>query len=47
MAKEVITFETPEQDEAKKWSAQKIAEGYQVTILFDEDSGIYTCIAIK
>ena len=23
MAKEVITFETPEQDEANKWSAQK------------------------
>ena len=46
-AKEVITFSTYSQEEAKKWAAQKREEGYAVTIQFDQQSGKYTCIAVR
>ena len=45
--KEIITYTTYSQEEAKKWAAQKREEGYAVTILFDQESGKYTCIAVK
>ena len=46
-AKEVITFTTTDREKAKKWAAEKAAAGYSVTVSFDQQSGIYTCIAYR
>ena len=46
-AKEVLTYETNNYTSAKKWALQKTLEGYDVTITYDQETGIYTCIAIR
>jgi hypothetical protein len=40
-------FTTKKKNEAIDWCEQKKSEGYKVTIYYDEDTGIYTCIATK
>ena len=46
-AKEVVTFTTTDVNKAKKWAADKIEEGYAVSISYNQQTGEYTCIAIK
>lgn len=46
-SKEVVTYTTTDSDDAKRWTKKMMNEGYEVTITFDEETGIYTCIAIK
>ena len=46
-SKEIVTYTTPNTDEAKKWATEKIDEGYAVTISYDPQTGIYTCVAVK
>lgn len=45
--KEVITYTTTDADDAKKWMKKKKDEGYIVTVQYDQQTGVYTCIAIK
>ena len=44
---EVITFKTTSEEEAKAWTTNMLFLGYDVTVSYDEDSGVYTCIARK
>ena len=46
-SKEVETHSTSDKEDAYQWSEQKVKEGYTVTIVFDEETGIYTCYAFK
>lgn len=47
LAKEKKTYETANAEDAAKWAVIMEGYGYTVTIYFDEDTGIYTCVAIK
>ena len=46
-AKEKVTFKTQNQEEAIKWAEYMFNQGYEVTVIFDEETGTYTCIAIR
>ncbi len=46
-SKEVVTFTTDNEDEAKHWAKNMTEQGYNVTISFDDKTGIYTCTAMK
>lgn len=46
-SKEVLTHTTTNKAEAYQWAEHKGNEGYTVTIVFDEKTGIYTCYAYK
>ena len=45
--KDVVTFETTNGDEAIEWVEMMTELGYDVSIEFDEDTGLYTLIAKK
>lgn len=47
VTKEKETFTTNDFTKAKAWAFQKELEGYVVTITYDQQSGEYTCIAIR
>ena len=44
-SKLVETHSTSNKEEAYQWAEQKMKEGYTVTVVFDEETGIYTCYA--
>jgi len=46
-SKDVVTYTTTSHDDAYKWADKMSNEGYTVTIRFDNETGIYTCNAIK
>lgn len=46
-AKEVVTHETKDPNEALEWCYTMTEQGYEVIIKFDEETGIYTLTAIK
>ena len=46
LAKEKKTYTTTDPDDAAKWALIMGSYGYTVTIYYDEETGIYTCIAI-
>ncbi len=46
-SKEKLTFVTTDSDKAEAWVKDKIKKGYAVTVTFDQNTGEYTCIAIK
>lgn len=45
LAKDVQTFTTTDHDAAYDWLAKMYANGYHVSVTYDEEKGIYTCIA--
>ena len=45
--KEVETFKTKNREEALKWVKDKEDQGYTVTMTFNQQTGEYTCIAIR
>jgi len=45
--KEKVTFVTKDAKEANEWSTEMTNQGYYVTIIFNQTTGEYTCIAIK
>ena len=45
--KEIVTFSTPDQNEAEAWCKQKMNEGYVVSMIFNQKTGEYDCIAVK
>ena len=46
-AKETVTYTTKDKDKAHAWCADMAEAGYTVYLYFDEDTGIYNCVAIK
>ncbi|MBQ9863725.1 MAG: hypothetical protein IJM33_00135 [Bacteroidales bacterium] len=46
-AKEKVTYTTSDYNKAKAWANQKVIEGYEVTMTFNQQTGEYTCIAIR
>lgn len=46
-AKETVVYTTSSETEAESWTQKKVLEGYKVTVVFDKDTGKYTCIAIR
>ena len=46
-SKEKVIFTTTSEKEAHEWSNNMANLGYSVTITFDQNTGEYTCIAIK
>jgi len=47
LAKEKVTFETGDPEEAARWCMKMEDLGYVVTVTFNEETGVYTCTAIK
>lgn len=45
--KEVVTYKTPSEEDANKWAAHMVANGYSVSIVYDTKSHEYVCTAIK
>ena len=46
-SKVVETYSTSDKDDAYQWAEKKGNEGYTVTVVFDVETGIYTCYAFK
>ncbi len=46
-AKATVTFTTKNEKEAVEWVKTKTLEGYDVTVSFNQQTGEYTCIAVK
>ncbi|MBQ6954996.1 MAG: hypothetical protein IJP80_00045 [Bacteroidales bacterium] len=46
-SKDIVTFTTSSHDDAHKWAIEMADKGYEVSIEFDERTGIYTCTAVK
>ena len=46
-SKEVVTYSTTSEDDAKAWAKKMIDDGYSVEISYDVRTGVYTCTAIK
>jgi hypothetical protein len=46
-SKEVVTYTTTSEDDAKAWAKKMTLLGYDVRISYDDDTGIYTCTAIN
>ena len=47
LTKEKVTYVTNDEDDANKWANKRINDGYIVTITYDDETGEYTCVAIK
>ena len=45
--KETLTFTTKKESEAIAWAKEKVEEGYAVTTTFNQQTGEYTCVAVK
>ena len=45
--KEIVTYTTTSKPDAYNWADNMIAQGYDVTVHFDNNTGIFTCIAVK
>ena len=45
--KETVTFTTKNKQEAYDWCTDMTEAGYTVSLYYDPDTNIYTCIAIK
>ena len=45
--REIVTYSTQDKAEALAWADAMRKAGYDVHIVFDENTGIYTCTAIK
>ena len=46
-SKEKVIFVTKKEQEAQEWASTMTNEGYTVSISYDENTGEYTCVAIK
>ena len=46
-AKEKVTYTTKVKKNAYDWALEKINEGYNVTISFNQETGEYTCVATR
>lgn len=46
-SKEKVVYETSNKKEAEEWAFAMEEAGYSVSVSYDSNTGIYTCIAIK
>ena len=46
-SKEVVTYITTDKKDATAWAHKMFGEGYSVSVEYDEETGEYTCTAIK
>ena len=46
-AKDVVTYRTKDKKEAYNWVETMVEDGYTVTITFNPQTGVYTCVAVK
>ena len=46
-SKDIVTFTTKNKVLAQEWTAEKMAQGYDVTIFYNPQTGEYTCTTIK
>ena len=46
-AKDVVTYSTKKKEEAYNWAHDMEQQGYEVTIQYDTQTGVYNCIAYK
>lgn len=47
VSKEVVTYTTTDKDAAAAWCNNMYSLGYEVSLSYDPETGVYTCIAIK
>ena len=47
MAKDVVVYNTNNENDANRWAREMRDQGYDVEIKFDDKTGIYTCTAIR
>ncbi|MCR4816317.1 MAG: hypothetical protein K5842_03920 [Bacteroidales bacterium] len=47
VAKETVTYDTKNHDEAYEWCGAMVDLGYEVSIRYDEQTGVYHCVAVK
>ena len=45
--KDVITYVTKSHDDAVSWANEMSNAGYEVSIDYNKETGVYTCIAFK
>lgn len=45
--KETVVYTTTKETDATTWSKKKVSEGYQVTVVFNKETGEYICIATR
>jgi len=45
--KESVSYTTPSESEAIKWTKQKMSEGYKVMVTYDTNNNLYVCTAYK
>ena len=45
--KDTQVYTTSSEANASTWTKEKVKTGYQVSISYDETSGVYTCVAQK
>lgn len=46
-SKKTVVYTTTSQTDADKWCIKMANQGYEVTVEYDETTGIYTCTAIN
>lgn len=46
-AKETLVYTTTSESKASAWTKDKVYNGYQVTVVYNEKTGEYTCIATR
>ena len=46
-AKEKVTYTTTSLSDAKAWCKQKVEEGYSVNMTYNQQTGVYTCVAVR
>ena len=47
VGKEVHTYTTTDKKKASAWCQEMSDAGYEVTMVYDAETGIYTCVAVR
>lgn len=47
LSKERVEYHTKSEDDANEWATKMLKDGYDVTILYDDEAGEFVCVAIK
>lgn len=45
--KEIVKYSTPDREDARNWCANMAAQGYTVTVTYDNDKQLFICVAVK
>ena len=46
-SKEVVTYSTADKQDAYNWAANMTSQGYTVTVVFDNNTGLFNCTATR